>query len=79
MANVPELYNPAANTWVELPRLAQSTPPGLYPQAVVGPNGKVFVVKNARQAVRVHRRQHPDLDHRHEVSARPGRRQHRDV
>jgi len=47
MANVPELYDPATNTWTELPRLAESTPPGLYPQAVVGPNGKVFVVKNA--------------------------------
>jgi len=47
MANLSEIYNPITNTWRELPGLAESKPMGLYPRAVLAPNGKVFVVKNA--------------------------------
>ena len=46
MANLSELYNPATNTWTELAGLAQPKPLELYPRAIVGPNGKIFVVKN---------------------------------
>jgi hypothetical protein len=47
MANIPELYNPATNTWTELTGLAESKAPGLYPRAIMAPNGKVFVIKTA--------------------------------
>ena len=48
MANLTELYSPATNTWTELPGLAESKPMGLYPRAILAPNGKVFVIKNAK-------------------------------
>ena len=48
MANLTELYNPTTNTWTELTGLAESKPMGLYPRAILAPNGKVFVVKNAK-------------------------------
>jgi hypothetical protein len=47
MANLSEIYNPQNNTWTELTGLAESKPMGLYPRAVLAPNGKIFVVKNA--------------------------------
>jgi hypothetical protein len=47
MANLAELYDPATNKWKELPGLAESRPMGLYPRAILAPNGKVFVVRNA--------------------------------
>ena len=47
MANLSEVYNPNNNTWTELTGLAESKPMGLYPRAVLAPNGKIFVVKNA--------------------------------
>ena len=40
MANVTELYDPATNRWVELPGLSQSKPLGVYPQALLAPNGQ---------------------------------------
>jgi hypothetical protein len=47
MANLTELYRPASNTWTELTGLAEPKPMGLYPRAILAPNGKIFVVKNA--------------------------------
>jgi hypothetical protein len=46
MANLSEVYNPRTNTWTELPGLAEAKPLGLYPRALLAPNGKIFVVKN---------------------------------
>jgi hypothetical protein len=46
MANLIEVYNPSTNTWRELPGAAQANPLGTYPRAILGPNGRVFVVKN---------------------------------
>jgi hypothetical protein len=47
LANVPELYDPSTNIWTELAGLVQGKAPGLYPRAILAPNGKIFVVKNA--------------------------------
>ena len=46
MATLSEVYNPANNTWTELPGLAEAKTLGLYPRAILAPNGKIFVVKN---------------------------------
>jgi len=47
LATVPELYDPAKGTWTELLGLVESKPAGEYPRAILAPNGKVFMVKNA--------------------------------
>ena len=46
MAALSEVYNPATNTWTELPGLAEAKTLGLYPRAMLAPNGKIFVAKN---------------------------------
>ena len=46
MATLSEVYNPANNTWTELPGLAEAKTLGTYPRAMLAPNGKIFVVKN---------------------------------
>ncbi|MEP7189466.1 MAG: carboxypeptidase regulatory-like domain-containing protein, partial [Roseiflexaceae bacterium] len=39
-ANTPEIYDPAADTWTEIPTATKDL--GLYPQMYVLPNGKIF-------------------------------------
>ena len=74
MANLSELYNPATNTWTELTGLAQPKPLGLYPRAIVGPNGKIFVVKNGVNKSAYMDVDTQTLDDRDQVPAGTGRR-----
>jgi Galactose oxidase-like, Early set domain/Kelch motif/Galactose oxidase, central domain len=46
MATLSEVYNPANNTWTELPGLAELKTLGTYPRAILAPNGKIFMIKN---------------------------------
>ena len=46
MATLSEVYNPANNTWTELPGLAEAKTLGTYPRAILAPNGKIFMIKN---------------------------------